>query len=392
MNLNGLGVARVLGRHGVSVIGIHGENPGFEVRTRFLVDRWQRGPTTADLLDLLRTKGPGFQDRPVLIPITDESVLAIADHLDELRRFYRIAMPAPELVHDLIDKERMRRIAERLGVVMPRTWHVTDTASFEAAFAEMVYPCILKPAGKEEAWQAAGLRKAYVIEDAAALRTRWDSVSVTSASVVVQQFVPGGDDHIYFTQLYCREGGAAAAVFSGRKLRQWRPQCGGTASSEPVSVPALDDLAREFFRAVGFHGLCSLEYKLDSRDGSYYMIEPTVCRPDWQNGVADGNGVPLAYIGYCDLAGLELPVVRRRRSPQRWVYLPWDAQAATWHRQRGELGRLAWLWSIRPPVQGAVFALDDLAPWFATVGDAWRRLRNKVGRMIGLGNTAENAA
>ncbi|MBL8734008.1 MAG: hypothetical protein JNN13_16670 [Planctomycetes bacterium] len=392
MNLNGLGVARVLGRHGVPVIGIDGEQAGFASRSRFLSERWTCGPSGADLLALLRAKGPGFADRPVLIPITDESVAVIADHLDELRRHYRIAMPAPELVHDLLDKERMRAVAERLGVRMPSTWSVNDLAGVERAAAQMVFPCILKPASKTQAWQAAGLRKAYVLPDRAALLDTYQLVAPTATPLVLQQYIPGGDDEIHFTLLYCRKGGEAAGVFSARKLRQWQPHCGGTSASEPVDVPELDRIARDFFARVGMHGLCSLEYKRDARDGAYYMIEPTVCRPDWQNGVADANGVPLAWLAYCDLAGIELPPVRRRARPRRWVYLAWDRQSAAYYRAQGQLGRLAWLWSIRPPVRGAVFALDDLGPWLATVFDWLRRAGGRVRRLFGGRPTARGGA
>lgn len=392
MNLNGLGVARVLGRHGVPVIGIHGGEASFELRSRYLHQRWQRGERAEDLLALLREKGPSFAERPVLIPITDESVTVIADHLEELRRWYRIAMPAPALVHDLLDKERMRGIAERLGVAVPRTWHVHDQAGFDKVVAEVTFPCILKPTSKAEAWQAAALRKAYVLENRDELLALWARVAETKAAIVVQQYVPGGDDEIYFTLLYCSPGGRADAVMSGHKLRQWRPHCGGTSACEPVDVPALDAIARDFFAKVGMHGLCSLEYKRDARDGVYYMIEPTVCRPDWQNGVADHNGVPLAWVGYCELAGLPLPTTRRPRRARRWVYWQWDTQAAAYYRARGELGRLRWLWSIRPPVRGAVFAFDDLGPWLGTVANAWRRLTGKVARLLGGRRTAEKPA
>lgn len=391
MNLNGLGVARVLGRHGVPVIGIHGDEATFELRSKFVHERWRRGDSTDDLLTLLRDKGKQFAERPVLLPITDESVLLIAEHLDELRSMYRIAMPAPDLVRDLIDKERMPDIARRLGVTMPRSWHIHTQEEFDAALAELTLPCIVKPVHKDDAWQDAGLRKAYVFEDRDALLAVWRQIRAIGAPVVLQQFVPGGDDQIYFTLLYCKQGGDATALFSGRKLRQWRPRCGGTSASEPVHAPPLDEIARTFFAAVGMHGLCSLEYKRDPSDGVYYMIEPTVCRPDWQNGVADVNGVPLAWLAYCDLAGLPLPTVARHRRARRWVYWQWDVRAAAHYRQRGELNWLAWLWSIRPPVRGAVFALDDLGPWLATVSAAWRRLRGRVARLFGAA-PVENAA
>ena len=54
--------------------------------------------------------------------------------------------------------------------------------------------------------------------------------------------------------------------------------------------PRLVTMTADFFQRVGMTGACSMEFKRDPRDGEYYMIEPTVCRTDWQNAVADANG------------------------------------------------------------------------------------------------------
>jgi hypothetical protein len=56
-----------------------------------------------------------------------------------------------------------------------------------------------------------------------------------------------------------------------------------------------------------------------------------------------------------------------------------DRLAAHYYRERGELGRLAWLWSIRPPVRGAYFALDDPKPFLRILRRTLRRVRQKVG-------------
>ncbi|MFM1871816.1 MAG: hypothetical protein RL398_1238 [Planctomycetota bacterium] len=376
LNLNGLAVARSLGRAGVPVYAVDVGGDGCERRSRYVRGLWQRD---GELVDLLLRKADELGARPVLIPITDESVLAIAARLDDVRAKYDVAMPDPRLVRDLIDKAQMRRIAAAAGLPLPRTWEIEDVASFEAALGEMVYPCILKPSGKEDAWHAAGLRKAYVCADRDELLATWQKVVATSTRVIIQQFITGGDDGIYFTLACCGTGGKLLASFSGRKLRQWRPHCGGTAAAEPVTEPKLDEMSRRFFEGIGMRGLCSLEFKRDARDGAFYLIEPTVCRPDWQNGLADINGVPLSLMAYRDLA--ELPQKPTRRGGQRrWVYWAWDRQAASYYRERGELSLFGWLHSIRPPVAGAVFAIDDLGPWWSLVVERLRGLLRRFRR------------
>ena len=375
MNLNGLGVARSLGRHGVEVTGIHGNARDPETETRHLRQLWLREPGPESLLGLLREKGRGFADRPVLLPVTDESVALVANHLDELRGLYRIAMPEADLVLRLLDKEGIRAAAEELGFAIPRTFPVDSEEGLRTVAADVVLPCILKPAAKSERYARAGHAKAYLIESRDELLATYRKVAGEAPRVVVQQYIPGGDEEIYFTLQYRDEENRTVASFTGRKLRQWRPHCGGTSSCQPAEVARLDEKTSSFFGRLHMTGLCSIEYKRDPRDGGYYMLEPTVCRTDWQNAVADNNGVPLAYLAYCDLAGAPAPTWRRTRLDWRWVHLAADRAAAAHHRGQGELGRLAWLWSIRWPVRGAYLALDDPGPWISVARAFLRRRR-----------------
>jgi predicted ATP-grasp superfamily ATP-dependent carboligase len=202
--------------------------------------------------------------------------------------------------------------------------------------------------------------------------------------------VPGGDDQVYFTLQYCDEKGTTLARFTGRKLRQWRPHCGGTASCEPAGAPELEERAAAFFEGVGMAGLCSVEYKRDHRDGAFYMIEPTVGRTDWQSAIADLNGVPLPYIAYCHLAGDPLPKWRRSRRATRWVDWRADRKAAAYYRERGELSRRAWLWSIRWPVRGAYWAFDDPGPWLAILRGTFARAWGKLRRIVSPGPAKES--
>jgi len=389
MNANGLAVARVLGRCGVSVYGIHPQRDVPEVRTRFLRELWLEDKP---LWELLLEKGPQFERKPVLFPITDASVEAVASHLEALREHYLVAMPRPELVHKLLDKRGFGELAVEMGLPAPRTWFVDGVEAMERAAGEIKYPCIMKPQLKNEAYEAAGGAKAYVLEDASSLQKTYAGFAEASPEVIVQQYVPGGDDEVYFCLQYLGADHEPRASFCGRKLRQWRPHCGGTASCEPVDVPELEELTASFFRRVKMVGLASMEFKRDPRDGAYYMIEPTVCRTDWQSALADHNGVPLPRLAYCDLAGEPPPKVRRRLCRTRWVHLNSDMRSAEHYRTRGELGWIAWLWSIRPPVRGAYWALDDPVPFLAIFGAWLRRGMRKALRIVGLGGKKKESA
>ena len=67
----------------------------------------------------------------------------------------------------------------------------------------------------------------------------------------------------------------------------------------------------------------------------------------------------------------------RGRLGVRWVRALTDVPTAITSIRRGQLSPVAYLWSLRPPVECAVFALDDPLPALlelpATVRVAWGR-------------------
>ena len=63
--------------------------------------------------------GSSESDLPVLFPITDESVEAIAEHHAELSRAFVLPMQEPELVLRMLDKRGFDELAREHGLPRP---------------------------------------------------------------------------------------------------------------------------------------------------------------------------------------------------------------------------------------------------------------------------------
>jgi hypothetical protein len=61
-----------------------------------------------------------------------------------------------------------------------------------------------------------------------------------------------------------------------------------------------------------------MEYKRDSRDGVFYMVEPTVGRTDYQEEIAALNGANIPLAAYRAEAGAPPPVFSRVTPPRAW--------------------------------------------------------------------------
>ncbi len=311
LELNGLGVARALNAAGVRVTAFCERPENVNRRSRAvarIVDIVSHGEP---LVSALRAHRATLDHDPVLFLTTEEAVMTVAAARAELSG-YRFDMPDRTIVLDLMNKDRFVPIAEAAGLPQPHSVTIrapADTGSIHT----IAPPLIVKPA-ERSARYSSRFRKAYVVEDpAAAAQLATDMLDVTP-EVIVQQYVPGGDDCIYFCLQYRNAAGQAVASFSGRKTASWPPQVGGTAEcvAAPEHDAALFDLTDRFFAKAGFTGMGGVEYKRDPRDGRFYLIEPTVSRTDYQAEVATLNGVNLPYAAWCSALGRAVPAFTPR--------------------------------------------------------------------------------
>ncbi len=370
LNVNGLAVARLLGRHGIPVYGISFGPPGEEALSRYFREVWEF--TTEDWIDLLLERASRLAGRAVLFPVTDAAVARAAAERERLAPGFHLPFPPGTITARLLDKRGFHQEASRRGFPVPATFFVSSPEELESVLEEVPFPCIVKPVVKTEGFLRARARKAHLAHHPDGAREAYLSFHAAEPRALVQEYIPGGDDQVWFCLLYMNEKGHASAAFTGRKLRQWPPLSGGTSACEPAREPRLEEMAVHFFREAGFHGICSMEFKRDPAKNEFYMVEPTVGRTDWQSAVADANGVPIPLVAYREMLRLPRPPIRRKPIPRRWVNLEEDRAAASVLREKGELTALSWILSLRPPIRGAWFAWDDPRPFLARLKSRWK--------------------
>ena len=244
--------------------------------------------------------------------------MAVSEFRSELEGYFRIRLPSHDCVTSLLHKQKFQELAEEYGFPVPRSVFVRRPCDF-AALAKLRFPCIVKPAVKMTEYLRLFARayKVYSKEEAEAACS---SILPVAPDLVVQEWVEGHDDNIYFCLQYGAADGHAVCSFTGRKLTIWPPDVGETASctAAPDAHPILGPLTEAFFRQVGVTGIGGIEYKKDARTGAFLMIEPTVGRVDRQEEVATLNGVNIPLAAYCYELDLPMPSIDTRSKPIIW--------------------------------------------------------------------------
>jgi predicted ATP-grasp superfamily ATP-dependent carboligase len=358
LGVNGWNVARALWAGGVEPVVIDNDRDSIFWRSRRLrpvhAERLCGPPLLRALREVVCDGAPCL-----LISATEEAVDYLNSNRDQLPAALRLDFPEAGTVSALLDKKEFHRLARSAGCAIYPMYFFDRGWNVEGGIEQVKFPCILKTRRK---MYVSGLAKAYRISGPAELRHETERLArlpgLDPRDLLLQQWVPGGDGDVIFCLQYYGPESRPLLSFTGRKIRQWPPGTGGTASAMPVQLPAAAEEATRFFRSVNMRGLCSMEFKRSPADGSLSMIEPTVCRADYQEGTALVNGVNLPLAMYAAHAGLPPPPVREPPRPAIWVHVGPDYQSAR------KQGLTPWQWwrSLAGPKSYAVFTSEDVGP------------------------------
>jgi D-aspartate ligase len=364
-NITGLQTARILADRGVRVYGVAANQRHFGARTNACVEVVESrlaGPALVDTLRrLARRLGP---ERAVLVPCTDGAVWSLSLHRDELVDLYRLPLGDHDGVDLLMDKVRFADHARMHGLAAPRTEVLRSRADAEKAAEVLSWPSVVKPPVKAEDWLAQTSAKGIPVRGPDELLEVYDKVATWAPVLLAQEWVEGPEDALFSCNAYFDAAGTPLVTFVARKLRQWPPQVGTSASGKECRNDEVLAETLRVFGSVGFHGLAYLEMKRDSRTGAMTIIEPNVGRPTGRSAIAEGGGVELVYTAYCDTAGLPLPAERTQQyRGTTWLDLRRDVQAATVGIRRGELTAREWVSSLRGPRTHAIWSARDPRPF-----------------------------
>lgn len=234
----------------------------------------------------------------MLILTADESVETVSEQRKRIEALYRFSLPAHEFVHNLSDKILFQQFAEREGFPVPRAVALSRADDLTAVTA-LTPPLVLKPANKLLVLKGIAERavRAETIQEAITAAT---ALLESAGRVLVQEWIDGTDDGLFFTLFSCDRAGRILGIFTGRKLICSPPAIGSTAVC--VAAPEAGELlaaeTRRFIRRTQYRGLGSLEFKQERSTGRYLIIEPTVGRTDWQEEIATLCGINLPLLTY----------------------------------------------------------------------------------------------
>jgi len=390
----GLDIARSLARRGVTVYGIDSDARAVGRHSRAC--RFVLGPGPGEDEDeyirFLVSFAERLDIRPVLFPLSDLHVRVISAHRDLLHR-YRFVMPEHETVEALLTKDGLSQAAAACGLETPRTLPAGTDDELRVAAENLTFPVILKPT-ESTYWHSAAITrllrhgllaaraKVILCHDAEELRRAHGLIAPLDNRLVAQEVIPGEDGRLVYMSAYLDRQSRPLAVFAGRKLRVVPTGFGSASYVRSQHDPEMRELGLRLLQSVGWQGLVGVEFKRDSRDERYKLIEVNARFGMW-DGLSTRCGVDLPYIAYQDALGLPVGVAPDYRDGVIWLDWQRDTRAALAYIRRGEMTPWQWVRSLRGDRMTAVFDGEDWRPGLDYALElarrAWERARAERG-------------
>jgi predicted ATP-grasp superfamily ATP-dependent carboligase len=241
-------------------------------------------------------------ERAVLIPCRDDAALWASDipHGPLAGRF-PVCSSSHATLQILQDKSRFGEFLAGTGIPHPRTFTIRGRNDIAAIPFDDLDRVFVKPSDSQKFLHSTGVKGLWA-RDRESFEAIWRRLDGKNLAVIAQEYIPGGADQHYFIDGFRDRNGALTALFARRRVRISPPDFGSSSYCVSVALEevsgALPGLA-ELLERLNYRGIFSAEFKRDSRDGVFRILEVNT-RAWWYVEFATRCGVNVVEMAWRD--------------------------------------------------------------------------------------------
>jgi D-aspartate ligase len=362
-----LGIARSLGRMRVPVYII---DPHLLVPCAF--SRYCQGrftwdihthttPATLEFLRNVSRNTGGAGTRPILIPTTDAATVFVADNSTYLREWFLFPDQSSALVRALSDKKEMYFLATKHRIPTPQAVFPTSRQDVLQFAERAAFPVMLKGIDGFRLWKRTG-KKMFIVSSKRELLETYEAAEDPEwANLMIQEYIPGGDDTVWMFNGYFNCKSECLVGFTGKKIRQSPVHTGSTSLGICLANEQVANTTKAFMKGIGYQGILDIGYRYDARDNSFKVLDVNPRIGQTFRLFADSNGMDVARALYLDLTGQPVPTATTSCG-RKWIAEDYDLVSCYRYHREGQLTLKGWIHSLRGIHEAAYLAKDDLLP------------------------------
>jgi len=323
---------------------------------------------------------------PILIPTTDRTARFVARWEETLREQFLFPKQPAGLVDALTSKQGMYGLALQHAVPTPRCAFPRSHAEVEGFLAQARFPIMLKGIDGQRLWDRTGKKMFIAASPAQALETYDRAEDMFHPNLMIQEYIPGGDDTIWMFNGYFDAASECLVGFTGKKIRQCPIHTGCTSLGICLPNREVEQTTRRFMKAIGYRGILDIGYRYDARDGLYKVLDVNPRIGATFRLFVGTNGIDVARALYMDLTGQ--PVIPSpAHEGRKWIVEDLDVVSAYRYYREGSLTIKGWFTSLRRIDEAAFLSWRDPLPFlfmlFNRMPELVRRAYRKVHSLLG---------
>lgn len=201
----------------------------------------------------------------LVLPMDDATLEGAMAVQSQLETFTQVILPPPKSYFIARDKLETARLAEKAGVLCPKTYATESIEDLKSLVKELEYPVVIKPK------HSSGSRGIKVVYNQEECLTSYLEIRKQYSSLLIQEYIPLGPR--YDVCLLFNREGEVRAEFVQKEIRHFPIDMGPSTMQESVDYPQLIDISLRLMSHLPWSGVVELEYMIDPRDGEPKLLE-----------------------------------------------------------------------------------------------------------------------
>ncbi len=290
-HIQGLNIIRVYGKNGIKSILLDSNRFNLGKHSKYC-SKFYRCENKNILNMLLEFGKKGEYRGWLILPTNDFHVKILSQNREELNRYFIVSSDRWSVVEKCYNKIKTYKIAQSISLPFPSTIFPKDRDELMAN-STIKYPCIIKPAVMHT-FYSKFKKKVFVCNNRDELLSNYLLATkvIPKSEIMVQDIIPGSSYNEYSSYLFYVDG-RVSNYMAVRRRRQHPADFGNAATFiESVEIEELRLQSEKLLKAIGYSGICEVEFKYDYRDKTYKLLE--INPRTWKSHIiAQKAGVPF---------------------------------------------------------------------------------------------------